>query len=90
MCEGSRIKIPAIATAEKIILKMGFSGTEKKKLALVIAVASMSHMSEPCPPPQGGGRAVPLSEPLWQSAVAAVAGKGGMYVCVESDAALLA
>lgn len=61
----------------------------------------MSHSSEPCPSPQGGGRAVPLSEPLWQGAVAsahwltasataAVAGRGGMYVCVESDAALLA
>lgn len=61
----------------------------------------MSHSSEPCPSPWGGGRAVPLSEPLWQGAVAsarwlaasataAVAGRGGMYVCVESDAALLA
>lgn len=62
----------------------------------------MSHTNEPCPPPQGGWQgSTSLSEPLWQSAVAsarwlaafataAVAGRGGMYVCVESDAALLA
>lgn len=81
---------------------MGFLQLKKKEMgSTIIAAAWMSHTNEPCPPPQGGGRAVPLCEPLWQSAVAsarwlaafataAVAGRGGMYVCVESDAALLA
>lgn len=62
----------------------------------------MSHSSKLCPASHGGGGgAGPPSEPLWHSAVAsahrltasataAVAGRGGMYVCVESDAALLA
>lgn len=73
--------------------KRSFGKLKKEIGCLIIAVVSMSHSSRPCPCSQEGWQgstSVASAHWLAAHATAVVAGRGGMYVCVESDAVLLA